>query len=105
MTRVAVYAAGLGLSGLEFAHGIPGTVGGGVYMNAGAYGGEISQVCTCVETMNMQGEIISYTADEMEFAYRHSRVAEQATVRHVEPDHRRVGVGAEHTVGGLGSMI
>ena len=41
MTRMAVFAANLGLSGLEFAHGIPGTVGGGVYMNAGAYGGEI----------------------------------------------------------------
>ena len=76
MTRVAVYAAGLGLSGLEFAHGIPGTVGGGVFMNAGAYGGEISQVCTCVETMNMQGEISCHTADEMEFAYRHSRLEE-----------------------------
>ena len=45
MTRAAVFAANLGLSGLEFAHGIPGTVGGGVYMNAGAYGGEIVQVC------------------------------------------------------------
>ena len=44
MTRAAMFAAKQGLSGLEFAHGIPGTVGGGVYMNAGAYGGEISGV-------------------------------------------------------------
>ena len=53
MTRAAVYAANLGLSGLEFSHGIPGTVGGGVYMNAGAYGGEICQVCTQVAVMDM----------------------------------------------------
>ena len=48
MSRAAVFAANLGLGGLEFAHGIPGTVGGGVYMNAGAYGGEIKDVCTRV---------------------------------------------------------
>ena len=45
MARAAVFAAKNGLSGLEFAHGIPGTVGGGVYMNAGAYGSDISRVC------------------------------------------------------------
>ena len=50
MTRAAVFAANKGLGGLEFAHGIPGTVGGGVYMNAGAYGGEICQVCNRVES-------------------------------------------------------
>ena len=55
MSRAAVFAANLGLSGLEFAHGIPGTVGGGVYMNAGAYGGEICQVCTRVEVMDRLG--------------------------------------------------
>lgn len=54
MTRAAVFAANLGLSGLEFAHGIPGTVGGGVYMNAGAYGGEICQVCTSVDVMDFK---------------------------------------------------
>lgn len=77
MTRAAVYAAGLGLSGLEFAHGIPGTVGGGVYMNAGAYGGEISQVCQSVEVMSVDGALSVYSAAEMAFSYRHSRLEEE----------------------------
>lgn len=72
MSRAAVYAAKLGLSGLEFAHGIPGTVGGGVYMNAGAYGGEICQVCTSVDVMDMQGNMKRYSNEEMAFSYRHS---------------------------------
>lgn len=74
MTRAAVFAANLGLSGLEFSHGIPGTVGGGVYMNAGAYGGEICQVCTRVAVMDMQGDVSVYSAEEMGFSYRHSRL-------------------------------
>ena len=72
MTRAAVFAAGQGLSGLEFAHGIPGTVGGGVYMNAGAYGGEIAQVCESVDVMTMDGKMVTFSADEMNFSYRHS---------------------------------
>lgn len=76
MTRAAVYAADHGLSGLEFAHGIPGTVGGGVYMNAGAYGGEISGVCKAVGVMDMDGTVRQLTKDEMEFSYRHSRLEE-----------------------------
>lgn len=72
MTRAAVFAAGLGLGGLEFAHGIPGTVGGGVYMNAGAYGGEICQVCESVEVMDRDGNISTVDCNRMEFAYRHS---------------------------------
>lgn len=76
MSRAAVYAANLGLSGLEFAHGIPGTVGGGVYMNAGAYGGEICQVCEQVEIMDRNGEIQILTGDQMAFSYRHSRLEE-----------------------------
>ena len=77
MTRAAVFAAGLGLSGLEFAHGIPGTVGGGVYMNAGAYGGEICQVCESVDVMAMDGTVTTLTGEQMGFSYRHSRLEEQ----------------------------
>ena len=74
MTRAAVFAAKHGLSGLEFAHGIPGTVGGGVYMNAGAYGGEIKDICKCVTVMDPKGEYRVLTANEMAFSYRHSRL-------------------------------
>ena len=72
MTRAAVHAANLGLGGMEFAHGIPGTVGGGVYMNAGAYGGEICQICESVEVMDREGNISTICCSGMEFAYRHS---------------------------------
>ena len=72
MTRAAIFAANHGLSGMEFAHGIPGTVGGGVYMNAGAYGGEISQICERVTVMSRNGKIHEISADEMNFSYRHS---------------------------------
>lgn len=77
MAKAAVFAAGLGLSGLEFAHGIPGTVGGGIYMNAGAYGGELCQVTESVEVMDYAGTIRHYTAEEMDFSYRHSRMEEE----------------------------
>ena len=76
MTRAAVFAANHGLSGLEFAHGIPGTVGGGVYMNAGAYGGEICQVCEAVTVMGPDGTLNRLSAQEMEFSYRHSILEE-----------------------------
>ena len=80
MTRAAVFAANLGLSGFEFAHGIPGTVGGGVYMNAGAYGGEICQVCTKVGVMDMEGNSRILTNEEMAFSYRHSRLEETGEI-------------------------
>ena len=80
MTRAAVYAANLGLSGLEFAHGIPGTVGGGVYMNAGAYGGETCQVCTKVGVMDIDGNTRELTKEEMGFSYRHSRLEETGEI-------------------------
>ena len=80
MTRAAVFAANNGLSGLEFAHGIPGTVGGGVYMNAGAYGGEICQVCRQVEVLTQDGNHKRYGADEMDFSYRHSRLEDSGEI-------------------------
>ena len=80
MTRAAVFAANLGLSGLEFAHGIPGTVGGGVYMNAGAYGGEIVQVCESVAVMDMEGSLTERTNEEMQFSYRHSVLEDEGGI-------------------------
>ena len=77
MTRAAIFAANLGLGGLEFAHGIPGSVGGGVYMNAGAYGGEIKDVCESVDIMDFAGNIHTLSAEEMEFSYRHSILEER----------------------------
>lgn len=76
LARAADFAAKLGLSGLEFAHGIPGTVGGGVYMNAGAYGGEIGRVCTEATTLDFQGQTHHYFREELSFSYRHSRMQE-----------------------------
>lgn len=72
MSRGAVYAANQSLSGLEFAHGIPGSIGGGVYMNAGAYGGELAQVVDRVEIMDLEGNTRFLTREEMDFSYRHS---------------------------------
>ena len=80
MARAAVYAAGLGLSGMEFAHGIPGTVGGGVYMNAGAYGGELSGIIESVEVMDDAGNVRRYSCGEMDFSYRHSRLEEDGGI-------------------------
>ena len=77
MTRAAVFAANLGLSGMEFAHGIPGTVGGGVYMNAGAYGGEIAMICESVDVMDFAGNLRTLSCSEMEFSYRHSILEEE----------------------------
>ncbi len=80
MARAAVYAAGLGLSGMEFAHGIPGTLGGGVYMNAGAYGGELSGIVESVEVMDYEGNIRRYSCAEMDFSYRHSRLEDDGGI-------------------------
>lgn len=80
MTRAAVFAANLGLDGMTFAHGIPGTVGGGVFMNAGAYGGEMKDIVESVEIMDLQGNIRILTNEEMDFSYRHSRLEETGEI-------------------------
>ena len=65
-------AASLSLSGLEFAVGIPGTIGGSVYMNAGAYDGEMAKVVTSVQVMDRQGQSSQLKAEELDFSYRHT---------------------------------
>ena len=80
MARAAVFAAKNGLSGLEFAHGIPGTVGGGVYMNAGAYGSDISRVCVSAEVMDKDGNMRTVSAQELDFSYRHSALEDTGEI-------------------------
>ncbi|MBS5887418.1 MAG: UDP-N-acetylmuramate dehydrogenase [Negativicoccus succinicivorans] len=65
-------AAKAELSGLEFACGIPGTIGGAVWMNAGAYGGEMQQIVAEVTALTRAGERVVYAGDKLHFAYRHS---------------------------------
>ena len=74
---VALEAAEAGLTGLEFASGIPGTVGGGVTMNAGAYDGEMAQVVTEVRGIRPDGTAVCLSREEMDFSYRHSVVQEK----------------------------
>ena len=72
LSRAAVFAREHSLTGLEFAHGIPGTLGGGVYMNAGAYGGELKQVVESVTILTMDGEEKTLSGEECAFGYRTS---------------------------------
>ena len=71
LARTADLACKSGLTGLEFAHGIPGTLGGGVVMNAGAYGGELKDVVTEVTALYPDGVKV-LTPAELDFSYRHS---------------------------------
>ena len=72
LSRLAVAALGRGLTGLEFAHGIPGSLGGAVVMNAGAYGGEMVQVLTAVTYLDKHGQEHTVPASECSLTYRHS---------------------------------
>ena len=72
LSKIASLAAANSLSGMEEISGIPGTLGGGIYMNAGAYGGEIKNVIKNVTYVDTDGEIITVTGDECNFGYRQS---------------------------------
>jgi len=76
LSRVATFARDMGLTGLEFAHGIPGTLGGAVFMNAGAYGGEMAQVVA--EVRYLDGDLAEQriSGEALDFSYRHSRFSE-----------------------------
>ncbi len=80
LAELARAAAENSLDGLAFAAGIPGTVGGGLVMNAGAYGGELGDVCAWVEGLRDDGTPVRYTAEEMDFAYRHSRLQAERVI-------------------------
>ena len=73
LSRVSNAAVGAGLAGLEFASGIPGSVGGAVYMNAGAYDHEMNEIIKSVEYMDMQGNFYEIPGEKCEFGYRTSK--------------------------------
>ena len=73
LAQLASEAADHGLTGLEFAHGIPGSLGGAVVMNAGAYGGELCQVISQVRALDSRGQVRELAGDACDFSYRHSR--------------------------------
>ncbi len=80
LIRVAKEAGKAGLTGLEFASGIPGTIGGAMVMNAGAYGGEMKDVVTAVTVLTKEGEIKTLTGTEMNFRYRGSVVEDEGYI-------------------------
>jgi len=78
--RLSWEAAKKGLTGLEFAGGIPGTVGGAVYMNAGAHGSDVSRILIKAEVLLENGELAMYTVDDMRYSYRHSVLQEKGGI-------------------------
>lgn len=80
LNKLAVFAQKKGLAGLEFAHGIPGSLGGGVRMNAGAYGGEMCQVVESVTAWIPGVGVVEIPLEEMDFSYRHSRFTHERGV-------------------------
>lgn len=80
LIKVNTLAKDNSLTGLEFASGIPGTVGGAVYMNAGAYGGEMKDVISSVTAIDEDGRQYTFGRDEMDFSYRHSIIEDRKLI-------------------------
>lgn len=105
LARVAVTAKENGLTGLEFAAGIPGTIGGGVVMNAGAFDGEMKQVVEAVRVIDKEGEITTLDNDTMEFGYRTSIIKNrpfivlEVVLRLAEGDPDQIGAKMEELAG------
>ena len=80
LKELTEFACDNSLSGLEFAYGIPGSVGGAVFMNAGAYDGEIKEVLDKVKVMDKEGNVLSLNAGELDLSYRHSNIEEKGYI-------------------------
>ncbi len=77
LSEAAAFAARNGLSGMEFAAGIPGSIGGAAVMNAGAYGGEMKDILLAVRVLTREGVILERPAEELDLSYRHSRMMDE----------------------------
>lgn len=80
LIKVSQVARDNGLTGMEFASGIPGSLGGAVYMNAGAYGGEMKQIIQSVSVIDETGKLSELSCEEMDFSYRHSLAEEKGLI-------------------------
>ena len=81
LSGTSAFLTAHGLAGFEFASGIPGSIGGAVFMNAGAYGGEMKDVITSVRLMRPDGsDTLEFAGEEMDFGYRHSMVEESGLI-------------------------
>lgn len=80
LSRVANMAKENSLAGMEFAAGIPGTIGGACNMNAGAYGGEMKDIVETATILTKTGEIVTVTNEQIEFEYRNSKIAKQGDI-------------------------
>ena len=89
LSRLCTFAQEQGLTGLEFAYGIPGNVGGAVYMNAGAYGGEMKDVVVSATHLERRG-LVTLDRDALDFSYRHSWYADRGECC-IRSEERRVG--------------